>query len=140
MWTALVRQLVLFVFTRRGKRMIAFIGVMLLCFVTAFLIDSQKYLSAGLTGILTVAASLGLVTRYFQQRKQDRERERQELEKAERRAVAAQARSEKIDRARTTVTNAAASVKAGLGGRLNLWRKNKVGDAADRSEPMGDRG
>ena len=34
MWTALVRQLMVFLFTRRGRRIVAFVGVLLLFFIT----------------------------------------------------------------------------------------------------------
>src|SRR5262245_39840254 len=103
MWTALIRQLVLFIFTRRGKRVLTFIGLVLLFFLTAVLFDSEKYLTAAFTGILTVAALIGLAIQGVRQRQQQRERERQEIEKAERRAAASQARTERFDRAKATV-------------------------------------
>ena len=49
-WGALVRQLVLFTFTKRGKRVIVFVGLLLLCFVTALLVDLRMYLTAAFTG------------------------------------------------------------------------------------------
>jgi heme exporter protein D len=107
MWTALIRQVVLFIFTRRGKRVLTFIGLMLLCFLTALLFDSEKYLTAGFTGVLTIAALIGLAIQSVRNRKHQRERERQEQERAERRAASAQARTEKVDRAKATVAGAA---------------------------------
>jgi hypothetical protein len=107
MWTTLIRQLVLFIFTKRGKRVLTFVGLMLLCFLTALLLDSGKYLTAGFTGILTGSALVALAIQYVRQRKQQRERVRQELEKAERRAAATQARTGKFEKAKATVADAA---------------------------------
>lgn len=51
MWGAVFRQVFAYVLTRRGKRAIAFIGMMVLCFVTALLSDIKFYISAAFTGI-----------------------------------------------------------------------------------------
>src|SRR6266545_823937 len=124
MWTALVRQLVLFIFTRRGKRVLTFIGLMVLCFLTALLFDSQKYLTAGFTAILTIAAIISLAVQYVRQRKHRRERERQELKKAERRAASSEARTERFDKAKATVSGAA---KAATSGAANVATAAKAG-------------
>ena len=55
MWTALVRQIAMFALTRRGKGVLIFVGVILLCFVTAILLDLHLYLTAYFTGALTAA-------------------------------------------------------------------------------------
>ena len=52
MWGALARQIAAYALTRRGKKLLAFIGTMLLCFVTAILLDLQMYISAALSGVL----------------------------------------------------------------------------------------
>ncbi len=136
MWTALVRQIVVFLITSRGKRVIAFAGAMLLCFITALLIDSRMYLTAGFTGVLATAALVAFVVQYSRQRTEQRERVRQDAEEAVRRAAAAQARSEKIDKAKSTVADAARTAtgsaadiadlaKTGIAGardRLSSWR------------------
>ncbi len=136
MWTALVRQIFFFIVTRRGKRIIAFIGAMLLCFITALLIDSKMYLTAGFTGLLAVAALAAFVFQYFRQRTEKRARERQNAEEAVRRTAAAQARSEKFGKAKSTVADAARAAtdsaaniadlaKTGISGardRLSSWR------------------
>jgi len=139
MWTALVRQIAFFLITRRGKRIIAFTGAMLLCFITALLIDSRMYLTAGFTGILAVAALVAFVFQYFRQRTEKRGRVRQDAEEAVRRAAAAQTRSEKFDKAKSTVADAARTAtgsaaniadlaKSGIAGardRLSSWRSKK---------------
>jgi hypothetical protein len=72
-----------------------------------------------------------------------RERERRHLEKAQKRAATAEARSEKIKKAKVAVTEAAKGVGGaaaglvdatktgvhGVGGRLKFWRsKDSAGD------------
>ncbi len=139
MWTALVRQIAVFLITRRGKRVIAFAGAFLLCFTTALLIDSRMYLTAGFTGALAAAALVAFVIQYFRQRTDQRERIRQDAEEAVRRAAAAQARNEKFDKAKSTVADAARSAtssaaniadraRKGISGardRLSSWRTKK---------------
>jgi dolichol-phosphate mannosyltransferase len=56
MWAAFVRQFAAYALTRRGKKLFAFLGAMLLCFATTLLIDMQLYASAGFTGLLALAA------------------------------------------------------------------------------------
>ena len=145
MWGALVRNLVLFVLTRRGKKVIAFVGAMLLCFVTALLIDSRLYLTAAFTGVLAAAALIAFLVQHLRQRFEKRERVRQGVAAAARRAAAAEARSEKIDKAKTAVAEAATGVsssaaqvvdvaKTGLTGardRLSSWRRRKAPDPSE---------
>ncbi len=131
MWGALVRQLVAYVLTRRGKKVIAFVGTMLLLFVTALLLDTQLYLTAGFTGLLAAATVLSWAVNNIRQRHRDRERERLQLEEALRRAAAAAARGEKMDKARSTFTGAARTV---TGGAANVVGAARSGISATRDK------
>ena len=110
MWGALARQIAAYALTRRGKKLLAFIGTMLLCFVTAILLDLQMYISAGLSGVLAAAALVTWITQGLRQR---REQERRQVETAARREAAVAARGEKIDYAKATVTGAVRTVRSG---------------------------
>jgi hypothetical protein len=139
MWTALVRQLMVFLFTRRGRRIVAFIGVLLLFFITALLIDSRMHLTAAFTGAVAVVSLIAFVVNLFRHRGRQRDRERRDAEQSMRRAAAAQARSERIDKARSAVSGAAKTAshraagmaglaKTGLDGardRLRFWRRKR---------------
>ena len=116
MWGALARQLFAYVLTRRGKKVLAFVGTMLLCFVTALLLDLKLYLTAGFTGLLTLVTLVAWLVQGFKQRRGDRMRERQDAEDAVRRAAAAQARGETIGKAKSTVTGAARTMTSGAYG------------------------
>ena len=132
MWGALARQIAAYALTRRGKKLLAFIGTMLLCFVTAVLLDLQMYISAGFSGVLAVVAFITWITQGYRQR---REQERRQVESAARREAAAAARGEKIDYAKATVTGAVRNVRSGAayiaGGAANVAWKGLTG-ARDR--------
>lgn len=154
MWATLFRYLFAFLITRRGKRVIAFVGTMLLCFISALLIDARLYLSAAFTGVLAVVALIAFVTQYIRVRGDKRERERHNFEKAANKATRAEGRSERkaarkaaraealarnIAKAKASVTGAASSVtnntadmvgaaKTGFsaaGARFRSWREKK---------------
>jgi mannitol-specific phosphotransferase system IIBC component len=133
MWAALVRNVFVFVLTRRGKKVIAFVGAMLLCFLTALLIDWRMYMSAGLAGLLAAAALIAFIVQHLRLRVEKRERARQDIAKAARRAAAGEARSENIQKAKSAFTEAARDAssaavdvaKTGLAGardRVSSWR------------------
>jgi hypothetical protein len=128
MWGALARQIAAYALTRRGKKLLAFIGTMLLCFVTAILLDLQMYISAGLSGVLAAAALVTWITQGFRQR---REHERRQVETAARREAAAAARGEKIDYAKATVSGAVRNVTSGAayiaGGTMRVAWKGLTG-------------
>ena len=113
MWGALISVGARYAFFRRWKNTFIFVGGVLLCAVTAFLIDAKMYLSAGFIGILAAAVMLGFAAHYLRERREIQERERRKLEKSAKRAAASEARSERIDKVRTT----AAEVAKGVGGR-----------------------
>ena len=128
MWGALARQIAAYALTRRGKKLLAFIGTMLLCFVTAILLDLQMYISAGFSGVLAAVALVTWITQGFRQR---REQERRQVETAARREAAALARGEKIDYAKTTVSGAVKSMASGAvyiaGGTVRVPWKGLTG-------------
>lgn len=141
MWGALIKHIFAFLITRRGKKVFAFVGTMLLCFLTVLLIDGRLYLSAAFTGVLAAAALFAFLVQHFRQRNDKRERERKGTAKAEKRAATAEARSEKINKAKVAVAEAAMGVsgaaadfadatKTGVRGvreRLSFWRsKNRT--------------
>jgi hypothetical protein len=120
MWGALARQLFAYVLTRRGKKVLAFVGLMLLCFVTTLLIDLRLYLTAAFTGVLAVVALLAWLTSNLRQKRRDRELQRIEAEETLRRAAAAAARSETIGKARSSVADAARSMTSSVYGAA-MW-------------------
>jgi hypothetical protein len=142
MWGALIKQIFAYLITRRGKKALAFVGTMLLCFLTAWLIDLRLYLSAAFTGVLAAAALYAFLVQGFRQRRDKRERERKNFLKTEKRVATAQARSEKINKAKVAVAQAAKGVGSaaadfvdatktgvrGVGGRLRFWRSKNRSD------------
>ncbi len=139
MWGAVFRQIFAYLLTRRGKRAIAFAGMMLLCFVTALLLDTKLYISASFTGFLAAVLLLMWLAQYWRVRQQDREREVRRVEKVERRQAAAQTRGEKLDKAKAAVagsmhrvgettanTIGAAKTKiTDVNAGLRFWRRGK---------------
>jgi hypothetical protein len=97
MWGPILRK------ARWALNYIAFSFAVLLCAIATILIDAKMYLSAGFIGFL---GAIGLVlfgVQLFRDLQETRERKRK-LGAAEQRA---QARSEKIDRVKATVADAA---------------------------------
>ena len=133
MWPALVRQVAFYFLTRRGKTVFAVIGVLLLCFITAILLDARMFLTAGFVGSVTVAFVGWRAMTILPRRAKQRERARLEAERAAQRAAAAEARGQKFDQAKSAVAGAARSAtasaadlaKAGFSGareRVGAWR------------------
>jgi predicted lipid-binding transport protein (Tim44 family) len=127
-----------FFLTRRGKKTIAFIGVMLLCFLTTLLIDSRLHLTAAFTGVLAVVALIAFVIASFKQRTEKRKRGLQErtevarraaaaAARSERRAAAAAARGERINKTKATVTHAAKAASKGASGIVGAARTGFTG-------------
>src|SRR5581483_963334 len=156
MWAALVRQVAVFLFTKRGKRIMIFLGLAALCFLTALLTDSRMYLTAAVTGAFTAILMIALVAGYFGQRAKQRRRAYNEAEQAVRRAAASQARHQKFGKAKSAVTGAAKTASdsaigavrragrgfadagrglAGAAHRLTFWRgrKRKTAHVTHRS-------
>jgi hypothetical protein len=137
MWGAVFRQVFAYVLTRRGKRAIAFIGMMALCFVTALLIDTKLYTSAAFTGSLAAILLLMWLLQYWRVRQDARVRQSRREEAMARRHAAAQARGEKLDKAKSAMSGAARTVGKGAAstfgaatsgiasasGRMRFWKR-----------------
>jgi hypothetical protein len=130
MWGALFRQLAIFLFTRRGRRIAALIGLVLLGFVTALLIDAQMYLSAAFAGAITLAAILAFIVQSFTYRKRERARIRRAAVAEIERAAAAQVRAEKRSKAKSRVASAA---QAARGTASSMARLARTGVSASRN-------
>jgi hypothetical protein len=131
MWGALVRIGARYAFFRRWKNTIVFVGGVLLCALTAFLIDAKMYLSGGFIGVFAAGVMLWLASHYLRERREIRERERRKLEEAIKRAAAAKARSEKIDNARTAAAGVVKGVSSSAAGFVNVAQTGFSG-ARDR--------
>lgn len=119
MWGAFVRQIFAYLLTRRGKRALAFVGMLLLGFVTALLLDMQLYISATFTGCLSVVLITLWLIQYWRVKQHDRLREMQRLEAAAKRLMAAQERAERYDRARERAKSAVVDTVRGVGTAVN---------------------
>ena len=126
MWGALIRVGARYAFFRRWKNTLILIGGVLLCAITAFLIDAKMYLSAFFIGVLAAAVMISLALHYLRERRAIRDRERQKAAQAVKRAAAAEARSEKIGRVKAT----AAGMAKGMTGTAAGIAKGVAGSAA----------
>jgi len=115
MWAAFVRQFAAYAITRRGKKLFALIGVLLLCFATSLLIDMQFYTSAAFTAVLAGFSGFAFGVQHVRLKRAERERLRRKAEDARQRAIAAQARLDRIDNARSAVGNAAGAAARAAG-------------------------
>ncbi|MGB9367814.1 MAG: hypothetical protein WCE79_17560 [Xanthobacteraceae bacterium] len=137
MWGAVIRIGARYAFFRRWKNTIILVGAILLCGVTVFLVDAKMYLSAGFVGALAAIVMFGVASHYIRERREVRERELQKREQAAKRAAAAVARGETINKAKASAVNVAKGVgdgAAGLAGaaktgfssardKLGSWRR-----------------
>lgn len=98
MWSAFVRQIAAYAITRRGKKLFALLGAMLLVFATTLLIDMHLFASAGVTGTLALFAAGTVGVQHVKLKRRERERRLRIAEDAIRRAERAKARRERIDR------------------------------------------
>jgi hypothetical protein len=125
MWSAFARQIAAYAITRRGKKLFAFLGAMLLCFATTLLIDMQLPLTAGFTGVLAAAAVGAFCVQHVKLKRRGRERLKRNAEDAIRRAERAQARSEKIGETRAAfsgaVSKAAQAVSDAMSGTVRFF-------------------
>jgi hypothetical protein len=116
MWGPIVRPF------GRALNYIAFSVAVLLCAIATILVDARMYLSAGVFGLLGATGLVLFGVHLLRDLRDARERKR-ELDAAERRS---QARSERIDRAKATVVDAASRAKAEVAGafkRARFWRR-----------------
>lgn len=126
MWAAFVRQIAAFAITRRGKRFFALIGVLLLCFAAALLIDFQLYVSAVFTTLLALVSAAAFVVHHVRLKRSQRERLARKAEAAQQRALAAQARLARIDGAKSAFSgavrdSAGAATKAARDTMTGVW-------------------
>ncbi len=107
MWAAFIRQFTAYALTRRGKKFFALIGVLLLCFGAALLIDLKLYVSAAFTTLLALFSAVAYVVQHVKLKRVERERLTRKAEAARLRALAAQARLDLIDDTKGAIKNAA---------------------------------
>ncbi|HET7805003.1 MAG TPA: hypothetical protein VFL53_12220 [Pseudolabrys sp.] len=106
MWAAFVRQFAAYAITRRGKKLFALIGVLALCFGAALLIDMRFYVSASFTVLLAGFSAVAYVVQHVKLRRAEHRRLLRKAEAARERAIAAQARLERIDTAKSAARQA----------------------------------
>jgi hypothetical protein len=106
MWAAFVRQFAAYAITRRGKKLFALIGVLALCFGAALLIDMQFYVSASFTALLGGFSAVAYAVQHVKLKRAEHQRLLLKAEAARQRALAAQARLERIDTAKSAVRGA----------------------------------
>ena len=106
MWAAFVRQFAASAITRRGKKLFALIGVLALCFGAALLIDMQFYVSASFAALLAGFAAVTYVVQHVKLKRAEHQRLLRKAEVARQRAIAAQARLERIDTAKSAMRGA----------------------------------
>jgi len=106
MWSAFVRQIAAYAITRRGKKLFALLGALLLVFATALLVDMQLFASAGVTGLLALFAAIAVGVQHVKLKRREHERRLQIAADAVRRAARAKARREKIDRGKAAFAGA----------------------------------
>lgn len=87
MWRAGIRAAMTFAFTIFGRKVIALAGTVILLFATAILLDLKMYISAGLAGVLALAALIAFFIQYRRQIKANRIRARRQEEAAQKRAA-----------------------------------------------------
>jgi len=106
MWAAFVRQFAAYAITRRGKKLFALIGVLTLCFGAALLIDMQLYVSASFITLLAAFSAMAYVVQHVKLKRAEHQRLLRKAEVARQRAIAAQARLERIDTAKSALRGA----------------------------------
>ena len=131
MWGAVIRIGARYAFFRRWKNTIILVGAIVLCGVTVFLIDAKMYLSAGFVGALAAVVVLGIAAHYFRERRELRERELRKREQDAKRAAAAAARNEKIDKVKASATGMAKGVGEGAVGLIST-AKTGLSSARDQ--------
>jgi hypothetical protein len=120
-----------FAFTIFGRKVIALAGTVILLFATAILLDLKMYISAGLAGVLAFAALIAFFIQYRRQIKANRIRARRQEEAAQKRAAAAQARTDKMGRAKAAVSDTVMGMASGAAGVVGAAKAGFV-DARDR--------
>jgi hypothetical protein len=112
---------------RHWIRYVLLASVVVLAILNGLLVDAKLYWTAGLTGVLAVVGLIVFGIQFIRASREKAERQRLQAETAARRAAAAQARAEKIQKVRTSVTEAA----KGLGGSAAHLTKSSAANFAD---------
>ena len=84
----------------------ALIGVLALCFGAALLIDMQFYVSASFAALLAGFSAMAYVVQHVKLKRAEHQRLLRKAEAARQRAIAAQARLERIDTAKSGLDTA----------------------------------
>jgi len=119
MWAAFIRQFAAYALTRRGKKLFAFLGAMLLVFATTLLVDMQLYMTAGFTGLMAAIATGAYGVQHVKLKRRQRERQLRSVEDAIRRAERAKARTEKIGQTKAAFTGAIAGAWSGAAQKVS---------------------
>ncbi len=142
MWSAFARQIAAYAITRRGKKLFAFLGAMLLCFATTLLIDMQLPLTAGFTAVLAAVAVGAFGVQHVKLKRRGRERLARSAEDAIRRAERAKARSEKIGETKAAfsgaVGKAAQAVSDAVTGTMQFFADAAAEMAQEVSDAYGE--
>ena len=132
MWGAILRKILAYMLTRRGKRALAFAGMMSACFLTALLLDTKLYISAAFTSLLAGAMLTTWLTQYLRVRQQDREREVRRVVLTERRQAAIKARGERLKKVKAAMVGnaralgeATATRMTSVRDELRLWPRRQ---------------
>ena len=128
MWAAFVRQFAAYAITRRGKKLFALIGVLALCFGAALLIDMQFYVSASFAALLAGFSAMAYVVQHVKLKRAEHQRLLRKAEAARQRAIAAQARLERIDTAKSVGTRYGYRCGAPRHGQCQHGRQRGVAD------------
>ncbi|MGE0563561.1 MAG: hypothetical protein AB7O50_03515 [Pseudolabrys sp.] len=138
MWAAFVRQFAAYAITRRGKKLFALAGVLLLCFATALLIDMQFTISAAFTAALAACAGVAFVVQHVRLKTAERERLARKAEEARIRAIAAQARLDRIDNAKSAIGDAAGAAARVVTENVRAVANEAVLVVTEAADAVGD--
>ena len=116
MWKVFIRAGMTFALSVFGRTVIALAALVLLLFAAAILIDLKMYVSAALACVLSSIALVVYATQYRRQLIANRERAVRQKAAAERRAAAAEARYEKVDKAKSAMKDTVKGMTAGAAG------------------------
>lgn len=107
------RSAMTFAFSVFGRTVIALGALVVLLFATTVLIDLKMLVSATLAAVLSVVSLVVFAFQYRRQLIAKRRRAKLREEAATRRAAAAEARSERMERAKAAVTETVRGMTAG---------------------------
>ena len=136
MWAAFVRQFAAYAITRRGKKLFALIGVLALCFGAALLIDMKFYVSASFIVLLAGFSAVAYVVQHVKLKRAEHQRLLRKAEFARQRAIAAQARLERIDTAKSALRGAVTGTGRLVTDNIAIVANEAVLMAAETTETL----